>query len=80
MRKDSKKEELTIVKGYQKRRPYNRTRITKKKTVQSYKPSVKDIMDKYYEVFRGKNSGNKKDFFNSPEKPDHSDQDSDTDG
>ena len=33
-----------------------------------YKPSVRDIMDKYYE----KNSGNKKDFFNSPDIPDHS--------
>ena len=45
-----------------------------------YKPSVKDIMDKYYEMFRGKNSGNKKDFFNSPDSPEHSDQDSDSDG
>ena len=45
-----------------------------------YKPSVKDIMDKYYEMFRGKNSANKKDFFNSPDNPDHSDEDSDTDG
>ncbi len=25
----------------------------------SYKSSVKDIMDKYYEMFRGKNRGNK---------------------
>ena len=31
-----------------------------------YKPFVKDIMDKYYEMFRDKNSVNKKDFFNSP--------------
>ena len=46
----------------------------------AYKPSVKDIMDKYYEMFRGKNSGNKKDFFNSPDSPEHSDQDSDADG
>jgi hypothetical protein len=46
----------------------------------AYKPSVKDIMDKYYEMFRGKNSANKKDFFNSPDSPDHSDQDSDVDG
>ena len=46
----------------------------------AYNPSVKDIMDKYYEMFRGKNSGNKKDFFNSPDCPDHSDQDSDVDG
>ena len=44
-----------------------------------YKPSVKDNMDKYYEMFRGKNSGDKEDFFNSPDSPDHSDQDSDTD-
>ena len=34
----------------------------------AYKPSVKDIMDKYYEMFRGK-SANKKDFFNSPDSP-----------
>jgi hypothetical protein len=34
-----------------------------------YKPSVKDIMDKYYEMFRVKNSVNKKDFFNSPDSP-----------
>ena len=38
------------------------------------------IMDKYYEMFRGKNSANKKDFFNSPDSTDHSDQDTDTDG
>ena len=44
-----------------------------------YKPSVKDIMDKYYEMFRGK-SANKKDFFNSPDSPEHSDQDSDAGG
>jgi hypothetical protein len=37
----------------------------------------KDIMDKYYEMFRGNNSVNKKDFFNSPDNPEHSDQDSD---
>ncbi len=41
-----------------------------------YKTSVKDIMDKYYEMFRGKNRGNKADFFNKPEDV----QDSDTDG
>ena len=41
----------------------------------AYKPSVKDIMDKYYEMFRGKNRGNKADFFNRPEDV----QDSDTD-
>jgi hypothetical protein len=34
----------------------------------AYKPSVKDIMDKYYEMFRDK-SANKKDFFNSPDSP-----------
>ena len=45
-----------------------------------YKPSLKDIMDKYYEMFRGKNQGNKNDFFNSPDSPDHSDQESDADG
>ena len=45
----------------------------------AYKPSVKDIMDKYYEMFRGKSS-DKKDFFNSPDSPEHSDQDSDTGG
>ena len=45
-----------------------------------YKPSVKDIMDKYYEMFRVKNSPNKKKIFNSPDNPDHSEQDSDTDG
>jgi hypothetical protein len=42
----------------------------------AYKPSVKDIMDKYYEMFRGKNRGNNTDFFNRPEDV----QDSDTDG
>jgi hypothetical protein len=44
-----------------------------------YKPSVKDIMDKYYEMFRSKNhsEANKKDFSNSP---DQSDQDSHADG
>ena len=45
-----------------------------------YKPSVKDIMDKYYEMFRGKNSANKKDLFNSPDSPEHSGQDSDAHG
>ena len=39
----------------------------------TYKPSLKDIMDKYYEMFRGKNQTNSSDLFNSPE-------DSDTDG
>ena len=42
----------------------------------AYKPSVKDIIDKYYEMFRGKNRGNKADFFNRPEDV----EDSDTDG
>ena len=42
----------------------------------TYKPSVKDIMDKYYEMFRGKNRSNKTDFLNSPEDV----EDSDTDG
>ena len=46
----------------------------------TYKLSVKDIMDKYYEMFRDKNSANKKDFFNSPDIPEHSDQDSDAGG
>ncbi len=48
----------------------------------AYKPSVKDIMDKYYEMFRGKNQSEakKKEFFNSPDSPDHSDQDSTVDG
>ena len=41
----------------------------------AYKPSVKDIMDKYYEMYRDKNSTNKQDFFTSPDSPDHSDQD-----
>jgi hypothetical protein len=40
----------------------------------TYKTSVKDIMDKCYEMFRGKNRGNKADFFNRPEDV----QDSDT--
>jgi hypothetical protein len=35
----------------------------------TYNPSVKDIMDKYYEMFRGKNSGNKKDFFQQSRQP-----------
>ena len=46
----------------------------------SHKPPVKDIMDKYYEMFRVKNGTNKKEFFNSPDSPDHSDQDSESDG
>jgi hypothetical protein len=45
-----------------------------------YTPCVKDIMDKYYEMVRGEKSTSKKEFFISPDSPDHSDQDSDTDG
>ena len=41
----------------------------------AYKPSVKDIMDKYYEMFRGKNLGNKTNFFNSPQNVEDSDTD-----
>ena len=33
----------------------------------TYNPSLKDIMDKYYEMFRGKNHTNKSDFFNRTE-------------
>jgi hypothetical protein len=33
----------------------------------AYKTTVKAIMDKYYEMFRGKISASKKDFFNSPD-------------
>ena len=42
----------------------------------TYKTSIKDIMEKYYEMFRDQNRGNKADFFNRPEDV----QDSDTDG
>ena len=45
-----------------------------------YKPSLHDIMKKYYEIFRGKNQANKKDLFNSLDILDNSDQDSDADG
>jgi hypothetical protein len=45
-----------------------------------YKPSVKDITGKYDEMFRSKNSVHKKDFFKFPDRPNHSDKDSDTDG
>jgi hypothetical protein len=38
----------------------------------TYKPSLKDVMDKYYDMFRGKNHVNKTNFFNRTE-------DSDTD-
>ena len=40
-----------------------------------YKPSVQDIMDKDYEMFRGKNQGDKTDFFNRPEDVEDSDTD-----
>jgi hypothetical protein len=33
----------------------------------SYKSSLQDVMDKYYEMFRGKNHPNKTDFFNRTE-------------
>jgi hypothetical protein len=45
-----------------------------------YKPFLKDIMDKYYEKFCGQNQSQKQNLFNSIKIPDHSDQDSDTDG
>jgi hypothetical protein len=38
----------------------------------TYNPSLQVVMDKYYEMFRGKNHPNKTDFFNRTE-------DSDTD-
>ena len=38
----------------------------------TYNPSFQDVMDKYYEMFRGKNHPNKTNFFNRTE-------DSDTD-
>ena len=37
--------------------------------------NVHDIMDKYYEMFRGKKQGNKEDLFNTPDSPNHSDAD-----
>jgi hypothetical protein len=37
-----------------------------------YNPSLKDVLDEYYEMFRGKNHANKTDLFNRTE-------DSDTD-
>ena len=40
-----------------------------------YKPFPKDIMDKYYEMFRGKNQANKTHFVNSPEDVEDSDAD-----
>jgi hypothetical protein len=36
----------------------------------AYKPSLKDIMDKYYEMFRGRNHTNKTVFFNRTEDSD----------
>ena len=41
----------------------------------TYNPSFQDVMDKYYEMFRGKNQGNKTDFFNRPEDVEDSDRD-----
>ena len=38
------------------------------------------VINQYYKMFRDKYHTNKKDFFNSPDNPDHSDQDSETDG
>ena len=35
-----------------------------------YNPSLKDIMDKYYDMFRGRNHTNKTDFFNRTEDSD----------
>ena len=46
----------------------------------AYKSSLKNVMDKYYEMFCGKDQANKKDFFNCPDSPNHSDQKSDADG
>ena len=46
---------------------------------QAYKPSVKDIINKYYQMFRGKNRGNKTDFFNSPEDVEDLDTEGDLD-
>jgi hypothetical protein len=36
----------------------------------AYKPSLKDIMDKYYDMFRGRNHTNKTNFFNRAEDSD----------
>ncbi len=44
-----------------------------------YNASVKDIMDKYYEMFRGKNRGNKADFCNFLNRTEDV-EDSDTNG
>ena len=41
----------------------------------AYKPSLIDVMDMCYEMFCGKNQANKTKLFNSPDSPDHSDQD-----
>jgi hypothetical protein len=48
----------------------------------THKTFVNDIMDKYYEMFPDNNQSEtkKKDLSNSPDSPDHSDQDSDTAG
>ena len=45
-----------------------------------YNPSLHDILEMYYDMFRGKNQSKNKDLFNSPDTPDHSDQDSNTQG
>jgi predicted CopG family antitoxin len=45
---------------------------------QTYNPSLHDIMEKYYDMSRDKDQSNNKDFFNSPDTPDHSDQHSNT--
>jgi hypothetical protein len=42
----------------------------------AYKLSLHDIMEKYYEMFRGKNQASKKRLFRQS----HSDHDSDADG
>ena len=34
---------------------------------EAYKPPLHDIMEKFYEMFRGKNQGNKEEFFNTPD-------------
>jgi hypothetical protein len=36
----------------------------------TYKSCLKDIMDKYYEILRGRNHTNKTDFFNHTEESD----------
>ena len=43
----------------------------------AYKPSLHDIKDKYYEMFRGNVKENKEEFFDTP---DHSDHNTDAEG